>query len=158
MPYANNKGADQPAHPRSLTSAFVVRYLDSIIPLLATHVCISKHLRPYLVSEAEYAGLSLNRSHAQKAGFFVTRLILCADEAFHVESNLVPCSHGAAVFLFCFLFFLFCFFVVVVLFFCCCCFFFFFVFVFLVLFSIVIISFWDERPSLSAPCVFVCFS
>ena len=35
MPYANNKGADQPAHPRSLISAFVVCCLDSIIPLLA---------------------------------------------------------------------------------------------------------------------------
>ena len=35
MPYANNKGADQPAHPGSLISAFVVRCLDSIIPLLA---------------------------------------------------------------------------------------------------------------------------
>ena len=35
MPYANNKGADQPAHTRSLISAFVVRCLDSIIPLLA---------------------------------------------------------------------------------------------------------------------------
>ena len=23
MPYANNKGADQPAHPRSLISAFI---------------------------------------------------------------------------------------------------------------------------------------
>ena len=31
----NNKGADQPAHLRSLISAFVVRCLDSIIPLLA---------------------------------------------------------------------------------------------------------------------------
>ena len=30
MSYANNKGADQPAHPRSLISAFVVRCLDSI--------------------------------------------------------------------------------------------------------------------------------
>ena len=29
--YANNKGTDQPAHPRSLISAFVVRCLDSII-------------------------------------------------------------------------------------------------------------------------------
>ena len=29
--YANNKGADQPAHPCSLISAFVVRCLDSII-------------------------------------------------------------------------------------------------------------------------------
>ena len=37
MLYANNKCADQPAHPRSLISAFVVRCLDSIISL----VCIS---------------------------------------------------------------------------------------------------------------------
>ena len=35
MPYANNKGADQPAHSRSLISAFVVRILDSIIPLVS---------------------------------------------------------------------------------------------------------------------------
>ena len=33
--YANNKGADQPAHPRSLISAFIVRCLDSMIPLFA---------------------------------------------------------------------------------------------------------------------------
>ena len=35
MPYANNKGADQPAHPCSLISAFVVCSLHSKIPLLA---------------------------------------------------------------------------------------------------------------------------
>ena len=34
LPYANNKGADQPAHPRSLISTFVVRFLDSTIPVL----------------------------------------------------------------------------------------------------------------------------
>ena len=34
LPYVNNKGADQPAHPRSLIGTFVVRYLDSIIPIL----------------------------------------------------------------------------------------------------------------------------
>ena len=33
MSYANNKGADQPVHPRSLISAFVVPCLDSIISL-----------------------------------------------------------------------------------------------------------------------------
>ena len=33
MSYANNKGADQPVHPRCLISAFVVRCLDSIISL-----------------------------------------------------------------------------------------------------------------------------
>ena len=35
LQYANNKGADQPAHPRSLISAFVVRCLDNIISILA---------------------------------------------------------------------------------------------------------------------------
>ena len=35
MLYANNKGADQPAHPRSLISAFVVRSLDNIISLVS---------------------------------------------------------------------------------------------------------------------------
>ena len=33
MSYANNKGADQTAHPRSLISAFVVHCLDGIISL-----------------------------------------------------------------------------------------------------------------------------
>ena len=36
MPYANNKGADQPAQPRSLISTFVVRCLDSIIAMFVT--------------------------------------------------------------------------------------------------------------------------
>ena len=31
MAYANKKGTDQPAHPRSLISAFLVRCLDSMI-------------------------------------------------------------------------------------------------------------------------------
>ena len=30
MSHVNNKGADQPTHPRSLISAFVVRYSDNI--------------------------------------------------------------------------------------------------------------------------------
>ena len=35
MPYVNNKGADQPAHPCSLISTFAVRCLDSMICILA---------------------------------------------------------------------------------------------------------------------------
>ena len=35
MPYANNKGADQHAHLRSLIGALVVRCLDSMICILA---------------------------------------------------------------------------------------------------------------------------
>ena len=54
MPYANNKGADQPAHPRSLISTFVVRCLDSMICILA----ISERSRFYLASVAEQAGLN----------------------------------------------------------------------------------------------------
>ena len=55
MPYANNKDADQPAHPRSLISAFVVCCLDSIIPL----VSIFEISSPYLVSVTAQTGLSL---------------------------------------------------------------------------------------------------
>ena len=32
--YANNQDADQPAHPRSLISAFIIRYLILIIALV----------------------------------------------------------------------------------------------------------------------------
>ena len=32
--YANNKGADQPVHPHSLISTFVIRFLESIISKL----------------------------------------------------------------------------------------------------------------------------
>ena len=55
MPYANNKDTDQPAHLHSLTSAFVVCCLDSIISLVSA-LAIS---RLWLVSVAEQAGLSL---------------------------------------------------------------------------------------------------
>ena len=65
MPYANNKGADQLAHPRSLISAFVVRCLDSIIPILAT----SRISRLYLVPVAEQAGLSLTWSQIPEDTF-----------------------------------------------------------------------------------------
>ena len=34
--FANNTGTDQPAHPRSLISAFVIRVLESAISKLAT--------------------------------------------------------------------------------------------------------------------------
>ena len=34
--FANNKGAEQPAHPRSLISTFVICFSESIISKLAT--------------------------------------------------------------------------------------------------------------------------
>ena len=49
IPYANNKGAAQLAHPRRLISDFVVRCQDRIIPL----VYISEISRFYMVFVAE---------------------------------------------------------------------------------------------------------
>ena len=69
-PYANNKGADQSTHPRSLISTFVVRYLDSIIHIIAK----SKISRPYFVFAAEQADLSLTLPETPKTGFLVTGL------------------------------------------------------------------------------------
>ena len=55
MSYANNKGADQPAHPRSLISAFIVGCLDSVMSL----VSVTKISSLMLASVAEQASLSL---------------------------------------------------------------------------------------------------
>ena len=70
LPYMNNKGADQPAQPRSLISTFVVRYLNSIIPILSKF----KISRLELASVAEQAGLSPTWSKIPKTGFLMTRL------------------------------------------------------------------------------------
>ena len=69
--FANNKSADQPAHTRSLISAFVIHILDSMISKLAT----SEIIIFLLVSVAEEAGLSLALSETPKTGFLTTRHI-----------------------------------------------------------------------------------
>ena len=63
--FANNKCTDQPAHPRSLISAFVIRLLESIIPRLVT---IQNSIFE-LVSVAEQAGLNTTLSKTLKTGF-----------------------------------------------------------------------------------------
>ena len=65
MSYANNKGADQPTHPRSLISAFVVRCLDSVMSL----VSITKIVSLMLASVAEQASLSLTWSETPEDTF-----------------------------------------------------------------------------------------
>ena len=55
MSYATNKGVDQPAHPRSLISTFVVRCLDSVMSL----VSVIKISSLMLASVAAQAGLCL---------------------------------------------------------------------------------------------------
>ena len=61
MPYANNKGADQPLHLRRLISAIAVRCLASII---------------HLVSVSEISSLCNLSSVAElnKTGFILRRL------------------------------------------------------------------------------------
>ena len=70
MTFANNKGADQPAHPCRLISTFVVRCLDSIIPL----VSVSEISSLCLASVAAQAGLSLTGLKIPKTGFLMMRL------------------------------------------------------------------------------------
>ena len=68
---ANNKGADQPEHPGSLISAFVVPLLESTISRPATSE-ISIFL---LVSVAEETGLKLALWETPKTGFVAQRPI-----------------------------------------------------------------------------------
>ena len=78
MSYANNKGTDQPAHPRSLISAFVVRCLESVMSL----VSVTKISSLMLASVAEQVSLSLTWSETPEDTF-------CHDEA-HSDSHFVP--------------------------------------------------------------------
>ena len=67
--FANNKGADQPAHLHSLISTFVIRLLESIISKLAT----SEISLFQLVCVAEETGFSLAFSETPKTGFLALR-------------------------------------------------------------------------------------
>ena len=69
--FANNTGADQPAHPHSLISAFVIPFLKHIICKLATgEISIFQ-----LISVAEETGLKLALAETLKIGFLATRPI-----------------------------------------------------------------------------------
>ena len=65
MSYANNKSADQPAHPRSLISAFVVHRLGSVMYLVSVTIISSL----MLASVAEQASLSLTWSESPEDTF-----------------------------------------------------------------------------------------
>ena len=67
--FANNTVADQPAHPRSLISAFVIRFLVRIICKLAT----GEFSFFWLVSVAEETGMKHALSEPPKTGFLRTR-------------------------------------------------------------------------------------
>ena len=65
MLYANKKGADQLARPRSLISAFVVHCLDSVMSLVSVTTISSL----MLASVAEQASLSLTWSETPEDTF-----------------------------------------------------------------------------------------
>ena len=60
MPYATDKGADQPVHPRSLISTFVVRSLDNEIPVIAMYM-ISRLKLASVAEQAVRSQTSKNR-------------------------------------------------------------------------------------------------
>ena len=65
MSYVNNKDADQPAHPRSLISAFVVRCPDSVMSLIS----VTNISNLMLASVAEQASLSQTWSETPEDTF-----------------------------------------------------------------------------------------
>ena len=67
---ANNKVTDQPAHPRSLISTFVIHVLESISRLAMREISIF-----LLVSVAKETGLSLALMETPKTGFVALRPI-----------------------------------------------------------------------------------
>ena len=67
--FANKPDTDQPARPRSLISAFVIRLLESIISRLAS----SKVSILQLVTVAEETGLQLALLETPMTGFLMTR-------------------------------------------------------------------------------------
>ena len=62
--FANNKDADQPAHSRSLVSAFVIRVLESVSKRASRDISILK-----LGSVAEETGFSPVLPETPKTGF-----------------------------------------------------------------------------------------
>ena len=67
--FLDNKGADEPAHRRSLISAFVIHLLESIMSELAT----SEIPLIWLVSVVEQAGCGMTWTENPKTGFLTTR-------------------------------------------------------------------------------------
>ena len=68
--FANNTGADQPAHPSSLISAFVICFVESICKFAKGEISVF-----WLVPVAKETGLKLALSETLKTGLVTTRPI-----------------------------------------------------------------------------------
>ena len=100
MSSANNKGADQPVHPRSLISAFVVHCLDSVMP----PVSVTKISSLILASVAVQASSSLIWLETPKDTFShdeahiihrQIRIIICMKQA-----KRIYCTHLMLVYIY----------------------------------------------------------
>ena len=91
MSYTNNKGANQPSHPGSLITIFIVLCLDSMIGILA----ISKVSRFWLASVAEQAGLNLTCSKIPEDTFShdVVQILKVPVELTFKRENVDKMSH-----------------------------------------------------------------
>ena len=83
--FANNKGADQLGHRRSLISAFVIRFLASSISTIA----ISEISIFQLVCVAEETGLSIPMSGTPKTGFLMKRPIFKVGGNYTTEESKI---------------------------------------------------------------------
>ena len=82
--FENKTGAHQPAHPRSLISVFVIRFLGSIICKLVTgEISIFK-----LVTVAEMTGLKFAWPETPKTGFVATRPICYSNKTGFHSGNM----------------------------------------------------------------------
>ena len=79
MSYANNKGADQPAHPRSLISAFVVRCLDSVMSLVSVTKMSSRVLASFCSWAGQFESDLVGNSRRQVFSWRGSYTMFCSD-------------------------------------------------------------------------------
>ena len=70
MTYVDSKGADPPAHPRSLSNTFIVHCLESIVHVVDMY----EIARLQLASVVEQDGFSLTWSHTSEDRILMTWL------------------------------------------------------------------------------------
>ena len=90
MRTTNNKGTDQPAHPRSLISAFVVRCLDSVMSL----VSVIKISSLMLASVDEQASVSMTWSETPEDTFSRDEAQIYSCLTIFIPANFVCVSQG----------------------------------------------------------------
>ena len=89
MSYANSKGADQPAHPCSLISAFVVRCLDSVISLVSVTKISSLMLASVTAGQFESDLVGNSRRHVFSWRHFLSQAIKRT-----LQHNILLCSQS----------------------------------------------------------------